>query len=260
MAERRTRRRKKSDKSKEMDLPKGVKVNYKVGGDADDIEKDFQSSYNVMAYLRDQEEIEVAFLEQPEDFPRFYEHRISTTGPRGSTFSLIPCTDDEKCPICRKYPDNRPSLVAYAPVYSFDNKRVQFFRCTPTTWKDMRKRAERNAQRFIRQKWIISRDGEGTDTKYTLDTDNERIPKDLEYQEEDVGDVLNRQMKFGWEQAGVGGKRSNDDDEDDDFEDNFDDEDDELDDDAWEDEEEESRSKTKRPRSSRSKARRRSRK
>ena len=211
-----------------MDLPKGMAVSYKAGGDAEEIEKEFKNTYQAMLYLKDGEEESVAFLTQPEDFYRIREHNLEKVR------TAILCTGDKKCIVCSKFPESTPRTVFYAPVYNVSEKRMQYFRCSPTSWQDLMKRAGKNSTRFTGRVWTISREGEGFDTQYVFDVEDTKVPRRLKYEELEIQDVLNRQLSFGLGQAGLLGSRSSsnvvdDDDEDDDFDDdlNWDEEDDE---------------------------------
>ena len=216
-----------SSSSSSMDLPRGMKVNYKSGGTIEEIDKEFKSTYSAMLYLKDGEEESVAFLTQPEDFFRIWEHNLEKVR------TSILCTYDKKCIVCNKFPENVAKRVFYAPVYNVGEKRMQYFRCSQTSFDDLAKRADKSASRFMGRVWTISREGEGFDTQYVFDVEDTKVSRRLKYEELEIQDVINRQLSYGLGQAGLLGSGSSsnvdDDDEDDDFDDdlNWDEEDDE---------------------------------
>ena len=236
-------------------LPKGMKAKISTGGSASEISKSFKSTSGNNLYLKDEEEVVVAFLAQPVDFPRYKEHSFeAVNSDRQKRYYSAPCVDTEDCVLCERS-TRRPVTRALAPVYNVKEKRMQFFRCNGTVWDDMNKRAERRPKAWLSSLWVIARQGTGTDTTYTIDREDEKVPSKLKYEEIDPQEILNDSLAFALnvleENTVVGAKKNDkddwggyddeDDDEDlDDDDDDDDDEDDEEKDDIpWDEDDEE---------------------
>ena len=211
------------------DLPTGMQVSVSSGGEIDEVEKMFERAYkNTMLYLKDGDEVNIAFLTMPQDFVRFGEHRVRSL--IDNRYYLLPCAGN-LCLVCEKFDDNYVTQCAHVPVYDYADGGVKLFRATPKVMKDILRHAKRRKKRFLTRRWTLAREGEELDTSYTFFNEDEKVGAEIDGVDvPDSQKILNDQLRLGITSVGLladsGSGYSddydedNDDANDDDYEDN----------------------------------------
>ena len=162
--------------------------------------------------LKDQDEVNVSFLKLPKNFINLRQHNINDE--KGKFKASTPCIGEDECVVCEIHGyDTRP--VSYAPVYVFERDKMMLFRCSPTVQKDMIKKARRNPKRWKNTIWVVSREGSGFDTVYSLDNTGRKVG-DIEYEEIDEHKLFMDQYNR-FVDNNVDLKKDDDDDEEDDM-------------------------------------------
>ena len=169
----------------------GMFVNFDTN---DDVEKFFKSGGdNIFLSLKDEEEVNVAFLAFPlgrrelnkaeikgDTFIGLREHRM--LDDKGNFIGSPPCIGDD-CRICGEYgEDAKPAY--YAPLYVYEQDKMMLFRCSATFYKELSKKAKRSLSRWKKKIWVISREGTGLTTNYYLDSTDASVKK-LNYEKID---------------------------------------------------------------------------
>ena len=129
-----------------------------TGGELEEITRKFKSGeHGIFLRVEQDAEFTVAILQTPTEWPRWQEYSI----PRGKNqWSYLP--HKEKCPARRRFPDINPRMYAAIPLYVYEHKKVQYFRCPPTTFTDLATQFKKNKRSFLTKKWFMNRvDGEG---------------------------------------------------------------------------------------------------
>lgn len=143
--------------------------------------------------LKDQDEVNVAFLAMPLDFTKLKQHNINDDG--GKFKGSAPCIGEDDCAVCEAFGYDSVS-VTYAPIYVFEQDKMMLFRCNATFMKEIRKKAKRSKKRWLKSIWVIGREGSGFDTSYFLDNTDKKVGT-LDYEELDIYDLfLNQYNRF----------------------------------------------------------------
>lgn len=184
-------------------------------------------------YLKDGEDVKVRFLEEPEDWVVYTEHRIN----KGGRWDNVPCVGDG-CPQDDDE-DVQTREVALIQVYDVKQKKIRLFKAGPKVATDIIAIASRG--KLLNRDYNIIREGSDLETRYIFDAEDrsERKVKDKLL---DVKEILR-----SWVDRFYGGAsskkkskiRDDDEDEDDDEDDEDTDDEDEDEDDEDEDEDEE---------------------
>ena len=169
-----------------------------------------------MLILKNGDEAIVKFLAKPTDFPRFWQHNVPMRMENGYVRRiLLPCVgrgQQAHCLVCNKADDYRDergnevrtSYLTYAPVYVVDEKRMCYFRAGKKIFENLAAKYSRNAKRFLNEPYAIFRSGDGLDTEYHIEHEDKiRLPRNIEYDEVDIQDVLNNQARYGLHQLGL---------------------------------------------------------
>jgi hypothetical protein len=148
-------------------------------------------------YLRNfkKGEVKVRFLEETDDWTRFYEHYKG-----GKSF---PCTQDTlTCPGCMDDDDDvsRRSRKYGTNLWLVDVDKVIPFRIPVSLATLMDNRADRNGGSILTRDYVIMRTGKGLDTVYDADSD-ERYDVDTDkllLQGIDINEILQASYDEVW--------------------------------------------------------------
>lgn len=225
------RRPKGKKKGKDKGVPSRL-FNAKQSSSIEEMNKEFKASQSgPQLIVKADETYTVAILADPTDWYKMPEHAIDAGSNNG--FAYIPCPGRNKCPVCKKIPNNEARMHSWIPLYVYDNKRVQYFRAPPGAAGELTGKYERNPKQFLRRKWFLVRDDNQGATRYEFDRDDEPVSKKIAALEPpEINEFLERRFHTGIEKMGwkfTGESFDNDDDYDDDGDPPWDDEDGDFD-------------------------------
>ena len=201
-------------------LPGGMKFKTQKGSSIEDLEKKFKAgATGPIMRIGENEDIVVAIMSAPDDWgdTTLDEHAISGVGQNGG-WVYIPCTD--KCPACKKLPENQARQYAFIPMYVYETKRVQYFRAPGTVFNSLVRKYKKSPNRFLTNQYILSRIDEEGPTKYEMDRQEEKVSSKVKNAEipDFAGAISDRwynaMERLGWKATG---QKFDDDDDDDDF-------------------------------------------
>jgi len=181
------------------------------GGTAKEIEGEFKRVHEDMLYLKDGDSYVVSFMELPENFTRYSQHSVAL---KAGEVPISSPHATEGCLVCKKYgPEvTRQALV---PLYVYKLKGMRLFRATPTVMSNLLEiHKRRGDKKFIGRKFTIYRDGEGLNTTYSFEIEDDKgdlkkVEKARKIAFVDADKVLMGQMRYGVNQLGLlGGSNS----------------------------------------------------
>ncbi len=220
------------DKTKGRSLPKGAKVQVETGGTPESIKKSMQSGSKRILSLKDGDSLMVAWLQEPQDWLRFSQHRVDTKGGQS-----VPCIGED-CEFDKH--GNRPSKRAMINVYDRKTKTVKLFIANTEVVGDLLSKFGKRLTLLDRY-YTLSREGEWTETKYHIEREDDKVPKRVKNLELLDGMVELNQWLDNYYGNAPDEEEEYDDNEEEDEDEEYEDED-EVDD---EDEEEEEKPKKK---------------
>jgi hypothetical protein len=225
-----------NSKKKVSNRPKGVSPVASRGGEVDDIRRDLSSGSDRILALKDGDSVKVAFLEEADNALRYRNHSISVN----KQFRGVPC-GGEKCPICAQ--GSNPSSRALINVLDVKAKKIKLWPMSGETYSDVLTKFARR-KTILDRYYTIIRQGTGTETKYVIEREDEKLPSSVKKLIDTPDKLLNGEQDLNnWLNSyyeAVADVEDVEDEDDEEFDDeDFDDDDDEDEDEDEDDEEEE---------------------
>ena len=147
-------------------LPKGASVKTERGGSPENIKTSMQSGSSRLFTMKDGDTTIIAFLEEPQEWLRFSQHRSEKTK------SSVPCIGDQ-CEFCKR--GNRASKRAFINIFDRKAKKVKLFIANTDVVGDLLSKFSKRGT-LVDRFYTISREGELTETKYHIEREDIKIP------------------------------------------------------------------------------------
>ncbi len=220
--------KKKKKSSKSNNLPKGMKVSTRRGGETEEIESEFKSTGGPILFMKKGDSFTVAMLQTPKEWTRFEEHAI----PRKDGFRYVPCAGPKTCLVEKRIPDNEAKTYAMIPMYVYDLKTVKLFRAPGGAVNELMKTFKRVKKKgFLTRQFIFERNDETNFVTYEFERLDKKVKeKEAGSEVPDIDEIINERMKYNLNELGWLSKASLQDEDEDDDEEEIEDEDEDEDD------------------------------